>query len=331
MSSLPVTGLVLALAGFAACAHSNTIPGFTGSQGAGGGTSSSAGGTGGAPSSSSSSSSSGTGGQGGASSSSSTPASSSTTASSSSSSGTGGQASVTSSSSGGSDAGALDAGTTDGGYTSTNPLQVDLSSIFNADTVANSSAQGKSYPPLVSMDGSGYDYMSEAVAVANGDTNAGIPDDGFYAADADHPDVQLAFSDLGVGPNSVLMNAPSPMVLTVTFPIVATSYSTVQLYATSTEGSSSVTVTLTYSDTSTDVTSVIVPDWGQSSSAAAPVFVVQSDLSRFSMTDPTDFSDDFALYGITTVANPAKTLASVTVTVAGGETNRFILYGATAY
>jgi hypothetical protein len=230
--------------------------------------------------------------------------------------------------------GGVDGGATDGGspvYTSTNPLQVDLSCIFNADTVASSSASGQSYPPLLSMDGSGYDYMSETVAAANGDTNAGLPDDGFYAAGSGHPDVQLAFRDTSVGPNSVLMNAPGTNVLTVTFPLVVTSYSTVQLYATSTEGSSSVTVTLNYGDSSTAVTSVIVPDWGQSSTAAAPVFVMQSDLSRFSMTHPTDFGDDFALYGVTTVANPAKTLVSVTVAVAGGSSHRFILYGATAY
>jgi hypothetical protein len=182
------------------------------------------------------------------------------------------------------------------------------------------------------MDGSGYDYMTEAVAEANGDDNAGVPNNGFYAADADHPDVQLAFSDTSVGPVSFLMNAPSPNdLLTVTFPIVVTSYSTVQIYGTSTEGASNITVTLNYGDSSTDVTSFTVPDWAQSFAAAAPVFVMQSDLSRFSSSVPTDFSDDFALYGATAQANPAKTLVSVTVTTAGGNDHRFVLYGATAY
>jgi hypothetical protein len=197
--------------------------------------------------------------------------------------------------------------------------------------VASSAADGQSYPPLVAIDGEGNDYMTEAVAEANSDTGGGLPNDGFFAADSDHPDVQLAFSDSSSAPNSFILNAPDTSILSVGFPVVLTSYSTVQIYGTSTEGSSSLTVTLAYTDSSTDVTSFTVPDWFQYSSAVAPVFVVQSGLSRFSAGTPDDDSDTPALYGATAQANPAKTLVSVTISVAGGSNNRFVLYGATAY
>jgi hypothetical protein len=143
--------------------------------------------------------------------------------------------------------------------------------------------------------------------------------------------VQLAFNDSDASgkPNSFILNRPSDKLLTVTFPVVMTSFSTVQVYGTSTEGSSSLTVTLTYTDNSTDVTSFTVPDWFQSWAASSPVFVVQSGISRFSSAGD-DYSNGAALYGATVPANDAKTLASVTVTTAGGN-GRFVLYGATAY
>jgi hypothetical protein len=195
--------------------------------------------------------------------------------------------------------------------------------------VANSTADGQSYPPLVPMDGSGYDYFTEAVAESDFDGGAGLPNDGFYASTSDHPDVHLAFSDSSVGPNTLILNSPSTNILKVTFPVAAASYSTVQIYGTSTEGMSNLQVTLDYSDSSTDVTSFTVPDWFQSNTAAAPVFVVQDSLSRFS-SGGDDYSTGAALYGATAVANPAKTLASVTVTTSG-TTARFVLFGATAY
>jgi hypothetical protein len=207
---------------------------------------------------------------------------------------------------------------------------VDLSGVFNADTVASSAANGQSYPPLVSMDGSGYDYMTEAVADSYFDDGAGLPNDGFYPSDTHHPDLQFAFSDSSSTPNSFILNAPSPKILTVTFPVVATSYSTVQIYGTSTEGSSSITVTLGYADSTTDVKTFTIPDWGQSFAASGSVFVVQSFASRFSKSGGDDYGDQFALYGTISPASSTKTLTSVTVTSAGGN-GRFVLYGATAY
>ena len=216
------------------------------------------------------------------------------------------------------------------GYSSSNPIQVPLGSIFNVDTVANSATNGQSYPPLVSMDGSGYDFLTESVAEANFDDGAGLPSDGYFPSDADHPNAQLAFNDSGTGPNSVILNAPPSPVLSVTFPLTATPLGALQLYLTSTEGQSSVTVTLNYSDGSSTPASFTVPDWFNSSQAVSPVFVVQSGLSRFSMLGGDDFREGAALYGASVVVNSAKALASVTVgtTASGG---RLVLYGATAY
>lgn len=212
-------------------------------------------------------------------------------------------------------------------YSASNPVQVDLSSIFNVDTIATSATQ--TYPPLASMDGSGYDFMTETVAESNFDDGAGLPADGYFASDADHPNVQLAFSDTTTTPNSVILNAPPTPVASVSFPLTVTPLSALQLYLTSTEGGSSVSVTLHYGDGTSAVTSFTVPDWFQSGSATTPVFVVQSGLSRFSL-DGDDFSHGAALYGAAVVVDATKALTSVTVatTATGG---RLVIYGATAY
>jgi hypothetical protein len=177
------------------------------------------------------------------------------------------------------------------------------------------------------MDGSGYDFLTASVGAAAGDEAGGVPDDGFYASNADHPDVQLAFNDTSVAANSIILNEPSGPT-EVTFPIVPARFTTVQLYLTSTEGSSPVQVTLAYDDGSMSSTIFTVPDWFSPWTATAPVFVVQDGLSRFS-TSGVDYSDSAALFGATVSPNPAKTLTSVTVSATSG--GRLALYGATAY
>ncbi len=133
--------------------------------------------------------------------------------------------------------------------------------------MANSAPNGQSYPPLGPMDGSGYDFLTESVAEDNGDDGAGLPSDGFFAADGHHPNAQLAFSDLTTAVNSAILNRPPTPLLSTTFPIVNTQFSALQLYFTSTEGSSAVTITLNYGDSTTDVSHFTVPDWFQPGSA----------------------------------------------------------------
>jgi hypothetical protein len=212
-------------------------------------------------------------------------------------------------------------------YTFASPLQVDLSSIFTVDTVAITAAAGRTFPPLSTMDGSGYVYFTRSAGATAGDAAGGLPDDGFFASNADHPDVQLAFNDTSTAPNSIILHEPGGPT-SVTFPIVAVPFATVQLYLTSTEGSAPTEVTLSYGDGTSSTTTFTVPDWFASFTAAAPVFVVTSGLSRYS-AGGFDFSHGAALFGVRLTADPTKTLMSVTVSVSSG--GRLALYGATAY
>jgi hypothetical protein len=76
------------------------------------------------------------------------------------------------------------------------------------------------------------------------------------------------------------------------------------------------------------VTTFTVPDWFDPASAAAPVFILQDGLSRFSAAG-IEHSNSAALFEATVNPDAAKALASVTVSVTTG--GRLVLYGATAY
>jgi hypothetical protein len=212
-------------------------------------------------------------------------------------------------------------------YTFANPLQVDLSTFFNIDSVANTTDAGQSFPPLTEMDNSGNTFFTASAGTVIDDSSGGLPDNGWFASNTDHPDVQLAFSNASNALNSVLLNSEGPGPASVTFPVTATHYSVIQIYCASAGGTSGVSITLNYSDSSSDTASATIPNWFSPNPAFLNVFVLQDSLSRFSAAG-FDSSDGYTLAGASASANSAKTLTSVTV---GGALSRLVLYGATAY
>lgn len=201
------------------------------------------------------------------------------------------------------------------------PAQIDLASVFLHDTVAASVAGGSSFPPLTSMDGSHYVLMTATFA----GTFTGLPDDGRYVADANHPDAQLAWRDGSSAPNSVILNDPIAGIDEVTFPVVPTQYTHLQLYFVSTEGASQVQVVRTYGDASSTTASFTAPDWF--ATPASPIFTVQSGLARWNGTARS--SGAARLMGTDLPVDGTRTLASITVRTTGP--GRLVLYGATAY
>jgi hypothetical protein len=211
-------------------------------------------------------------------------------------------------------------------YSFDHPFVIDFSGLYDVDVVASSAST--SFPPLVPVDGSGYVLLTESVASAAGDTGAGVRDDGFYAADANHPGVQFAFSDATAVSNALILNDPSMSRTSVAIDVAPGMFGTAQLFVTSTEGGSAPTIQLHYADGTTTSTSVSVPDWFESFRAAPPVFVVDSGLSRFS-TAGDDFSGGASIVGIALVVDPTRVLDRITVSTSG--TARLVLFGALAY
>ena len=93
-------------------------------------------------------------------------------------------------------------------------------------------------------------------AVANS-----LPDDGHFPADTRHPEVVLNVSN-DAAPTSFQNHIVKPTGGMFSFPVPAGTYSKLFLFFHGANGGTKVTITLTYSDATTDVTMATIPDFG---------------------------------------------------------------------
>jgi hypothetical protein len=180
---------------------------------------------------------------------------------------------------------------------------------------------------LSTMDQGGDDLYTQALAQQLSASN-GLPNNGLFPANgSQNPPVLLHFSDSSNAANSVYVSGSS-----ITINVPAESYTHLQIYCTSTGGTSGITITLNYSDNSSVPTPTTIPDWDLGSqSLASPVFVLAGNLGRILNGSISNTGGYFyTLYGVNVAVDPAKTLASVTV--AGTSGPGFLwFYGATAW
>jgi hypothetical protein len=207
--------------------------------------------------------------------------------------------------------------------------QIDVTSLFNEDIILNNGS-GTYDPTNDSIDGSQYIAITQSVATALlGSSGVGLPDNGLFAANTDHPDVQLAYSNNDNGNNARRVLAGT----TVTIDVPDRPYAQLQVFAFSTEGSSPMTFTLHYCDGTTDTRTVTFPDWYNDSPPAFPtgIFYLINGLDRAHNTTPPtgEYAHDPAAFGYSLSPNTAKVVTSVDVLLSSTSTARFHLLGAT--
>jgi Calcium-binding EGF domain/EGF domain len=203
------------------------------------------------------------------------------------------------------------------------PIQLDVAKVLFHDTVVNN-GKGTLDPTQTSMDASGFAFLTQSVATAlGGPAGNGLPDDGRFPANADHPDVKLHFRNDDDGLNSRVLRAGESF----SFAVPVASYQEVQIYALSAEGKSAVKLTLTYADATTEARQVTLGDWFDDPSPAGQFFLVDG-LDRFGAGGYVAAHDP-AISAVNLAPNPQKKLASVTV--AGQGAGIVTFYGATAW
>jgi hypothetical protein len=194
-----------------------------------------------------------------------------------------------------------------------------ITALLNADVVINSSGQSGN-----AIDGSNYAYMTASRAAARGvGSGAGLPDNGTFPADGNHPAVQLYSVDASEGNNVRLSVAGQ----SYTIPVPNRQYAQAQLFAVCTEGAATMTFTLHYSDASTDTRVMVVPDW-TSGGPGSDEFYLTSGLARESNGDHAVQSVNASIFGLNLNPNPAKTLVSIDVANPGSGNQRFVLFAA---
>lgn len=195
--------------------------------------------------------------------------------------------------------------------------QLDAASVLSHDVVKNGSD-----PTQNAMDASSYVLMTAAFAGAG---FAGLPNDGFFAATAGHPAVQLPISNGNDGNNARILTAGQ----TLTLSVPAAVYPKLFLWITATEGDAATQVTLHYCDNTTGARSFDTPDWFDDPPPTGFVSLING-LDRFSLGNNTKNSvKDPAILGYDLAPSSTKVLTSIDVKNASGGSQRLVFFGAT--
>ena len=215
-------------------------------------------------------------------------------------------------------------------------VQVDVTSLFNSDVIINVNLQGldTSQSPVdtPSFGASNNALLTQQAAVAIGLNDPdGLPNNGFFAANANHPDVQFAYPNSGDGNNSRRLNEPG--VFNVTTP--QHQYSQMHLFATSGQGESTFAVRWDYADGNVWTNSIVVPRWFDDPAATADRYFLVNGLDRAKVNATgAQNSNDAAIFGFRLLPDPLRTLTGFAVSVTdvpAGDNFRgaFVFFGAT--
>ena len=193
-------------------------------------------------------------------------------------------------------------------------IQFDVTPVLTADGILNYS--GTLDTTQSSIDATNHIFMTQSGAQnhpANPPDPDGLPDDGYFAANGFHPEVQLAYRNTDNGNNVRLVTGAGNF----TFNVPATSYDEVHIFASSTEGSSSVRLTFRYADNSTTTTAAMtVPDWFNSIGQTANTYYLIDGMDR-SGQPPSggnyENANTVAAFGLRFLPDPNKVLQQITV------------------
>jgi|WetSurMetagenome_2_1015567.scaffolds.fasta_scaffold00045_3 hypothetical protein len=189
-------------------------------------------------------------------------------------------------------------------------MQIDVKSILNARAVSTYS-NGKMYTWTRGIDGNGYGdgYLTMSAALHMGNVNPhALSDTGKFAANGSHPEIVLNYSNAdSTNPQTHYLSGAD----SVSFSVPLGNYSKLFLVLTSSEGTSTVHVTLTYSG-SVETRDYVVPDYYNDIAANDTNFCyVAHDLAKWgtqnNMTEATHHNID----ALNVHPNPAKMLTGV--------------------
>ncbi|MBD2185688.1 hypothetical protein H6G03_32270, partial [Planktothrix sp. FACHB-1375] len=206
----------------------------------------------------------------------------------------------------------------------------DLSSVFDRDVIINKG--------FFNVDSSqtGLSTLNETLVTqsfaqfkASWNPN-GLPDNGFFSANAYHPDVQLGYKNDNFDNNAKVLTTNNT---SFTFNLTSKQYSAIHLFATSTRGNAEMEVTFKYTDGITERKTATVPDWLEE--------IPNESFDRYYLIDGMDYNvntkgtaftdiNDVAIFGFGFKPNPVKALQSITVNKTTGSDNNWLgVFGAT--
>ena len=203
-------------------------------------------------------------------------------------------------------------------------VTLDVSSILNQDGIINR-INGVRDSTQASIDKTGNVLLTQTEAALSVSTPRGLPDDGYFAANAYHPNIQLPYRNSDNGNNvRVLSGSSSFFDLSLT----PTTISELHIAALSTEGPSSLRVTYSYSDGTTGSSSISIPDWFDEIAQSSSQYYLIDAMDRASTSFRYEDSNDPALFGFRINPNSGKIVQSLRLEQLS-RTGYFVFFGAT--
>jgi Ca2+-binding RTX toxin-like protein len=206
------------------------------------------------------------------------------------------------------------------------PVQFDVSAVLNADVILNTDPAGPSgfdasQDPI---DTNNLVFATQSATAQEGcsDDPDGLPDDASFAANVNHPGVQLTYRNTDNGDNARL--SPGPDSYSIDVP--DGSYSAVHVFATSTEGSSDMDVTLTYGTGTISTASFAVPDWFDDPSGG---YALVDGRDRMDLLFACDDADTTAIFGFPLQVDASRTLLSIGIARTDDDGSFLAFFGAT--
>ena len=215
------------------------------------------------------------------------------------------------------------------------PVQVDMTDVFNADVIVNGTS-GNIDTTQAAIDNNTYSLATqralndECAPPVVDPTWQGLPNNGQFAGNGDHPFVQLAYRNTRFGKNAARLEADQQ----VSFPVPHAKYRRIHLFATSGDGDSSVKVTFKYMNGSTTVRNFIIGDWFQAPETGTYSLIEGMDRMTPNGADCDESPHEFStahVFGKALRPDSGKVLRRMTVTrVPSAEYSILNVFGVTA-
>jgi hypothetical protein len=191
-------------------------------------------------------------------------------------------------------------------------IQVDVTSILNTRSVTTLT-NGSLVTWVNGVDGGGASdgYLTMAASLFKGDKNPhALPDSGTVPADSFHPYVVLNYNNTdGTNKQTHFVTGAGEF----SFAVTQTKYSKMFLFLTSSEGTSSIQVTLTYTD-ATESKDFVVPDYYTDIAANDPNFCyLIKDLAKWNRQNVMTETNHHNIDALNVHPNPAKVLTGIKV------------------
>jgi hypothetical protein len=183
--------------------------------------------------------------------------------------------------------------------------------------------------PTDTGDGAQNGFVTQAVAKSkNAPVANALPDDGRFPADMRHPEVVLHFSndaDPASGQDRIIPKTGGSF----SFPMPPSTYSKVFLFFHGANNGSTVKITLTYSDATTEIVNTMVPDYYADVSATDPVlFNLAPDLAKWTKNTTIAEANHHHITGVE-IHPMAPTKTVTMIQVDRGTTGYLAFWGAT--